>query len=886
MGTTVAAAPETEEEPVAETDTRELVYISYAGPDRPWAEWVGWQLEAAGFAVELDVWNWRVGDDFVRRMEEGLARASKIVALFSRAYFQPERWTHKEMTLAGQDRLVPLVIEPLSGDDIPASLTTRLRRELHGLEESEAREVLLEAITGPPRPTDPPRFPGAPGLGRPTAPRLPSDAEAPQVWNVRQRNPDFVGRDDVLSHVREALLADHRAAIQVLHGLGGVGKTQIAVEYAHRFAGQYDIVWWIDAGQADRLPAAYAELAERLGITRPYAGTEANARRALDHLRTHDRWLIVLDNADDPSALPTWLPEGPGHVLITSRNPSWRGLARSVALDSFTRTDSIRYLKSHLPGVRNTEANALADDLGDLPLALTQAVGVVASGMTVDTYRARLLHNTAELLQLGETPGYPAPLAATVDIATKLLARQYPVSFQLFQLGSFFGPDPVPLAWLSYAVALLPTDRDDLTQPNAALDPLVRYGLARVDQESFQIHRLTQAIQRDRVEPSRAAALRHDVTYVLRSAMPADPDLPESWPGWEQLTAHISGRPRPEDTDQFLLCPVLLGSARYLMRSGRLQEALRMSMEFHDLWASQFGADHPDTLAWAASRAEVEAAIGGYAEARQLALDVLERRRRVLGDDHPDTIASMNSLAEVLVYRGEYEEARRLYEDVLQRSRRILGEDAPVTLTTLNSLAITLVALNEPEDARRLLEDVLARQRRVLGEDHPDTLSTAHNLAVAFISLREPHQARLLAQDVLERRRRFLGDDHPSTLAGATALAVAVSELGEQAEARGLAEDCLHRLRRVLGEDHPETLEATRVLAVILNRLGGHHREAAALQEDALERSCRVLGADHPITQGILQALAATYQAMGMAHKAQKLLSSRTKSRFSRKPRR
>ncbi|NUP62020.1 MAG: tetratricopeptide repeat-containing protein, partial [Nonomuraea sp.] len=595
---------------------------------------------------------------------------------------------------------------------------------------------------------------------------------------------------------------------------------------------------------------------------------------------------IVLDNADDPSALPTWLPEGPGHVLITSRNPSWRGLARSVALDSFTRTDSIRYLKSHLPGVRNTEANALADDLGDLPLALTQAVGVVASGMTVDTYRARLLHNTAELLQLGETPGYPAPLAATVDIATKLLARQYPVSFQLFQLGSFFGPDPVPLAWLSYAVALLPTDRDDLTQPNAALDPLVRYGLARVDQESFQIHRLTQAIQRDRVEPSRAAALRHAVTYVLRSATPGDPDLPESWPGWEQLTAHISGRPRPDDTDQFLLCAVLLGSARYLMRSGRLHEAHRMSMEFHDLWAGHFGADHPDTLAWAASRAEAEAAIGGYAEAHRLALDVLERRRHVLGDDHPDTVASMNSLAEALVYLGAYDEARRLYEDVLQRSRRVLGEDAPVTLTTLNSLAITLVALNEPEDARRLLEDVLARQRRVLGEDHPDTLSTAHNLAVAFSALREPHQARLLAQDVLERRRRFLGDDHPSTLAVATTLAIAVSELGEQTEARLLTADNLYKLRRTLGENHPETLEAARVLAVILNHLGKGHHEAARLLENALDRSRRTLGADHPITESILQDLAATYQAMGKHLEAQRLLAPGSERNSSRRPRR
>ncbi|MFI9828793.1 FxSxx-COOH system tetratricopeptide repeat protein [Streptomyces sp. NPDC051913] len=884
MGTTVAAAPETEEEPVAETDTRELVYISYAGPDRPWAEWVAWQLEAAGFAIELDVWNWRVGDDFVRRMQDGLERASKVVALFSRAYFQPGRWTQKEMALAGHDRLVPLAIEPLLADDIPTSLATRLRRELHGLEESEAREVLLEAITGPPRPTDPPRFPGAPGPGRPTAPRLPSDTEAPQVWNVRQRNPDFVGRDDVLRHVREALLADHRAAIQVLHGLGGVGKTQIAVEYAHRFAGQYDIVWWIDAEQADRVPAGYAELAERLGITRPYAGTEANARRALDHLRTHDRWLIVLDNADDPSALPTWLPEGPGHILITSRSPSWRRVARSVALDTFSRTDSMRYLKSQLPGVRNTEANALADDLGDLPLALTQAVGVVASGMTVDTYRARLLHNAAELLRLGETPGYPATFAASVDSATERLALDHPDSVDLLTLGAFFGPDPIPLAWLEVTRGPF---RADVTWPSAALTPLVRYGLARVDQERIQIHRLTQAVLRDRVEPARAAALHEDVTSTLGAATPGDPDLPEFWPQWSELTAHLLGRPRPDGvSDQLNLGQTLLGSVRYLLRSGRLQEAYRMSAQFHELWIDRYGADHPHTLEWAASRAEAEADMGVYADAHQLARDVVERRRRVLGDDHPDTIASMNNLAEALDHLGDYEEARRLYEDVLQRSRRVLGEDDPVTLAALNSLAVTLVALNEPEDARRLLEDVLARQRRVLGEDHPDTLSSAYSLAVTFSSLREPHQARLLAQDVLERRRRILGDDHPSTLAVTTALAIAVSELGEQTEARQLAAHNLDRLRLALGHDHPATLEAAHALAVILNRLGNRHHEAVRLLEDALRRSRRLLGADHPLTGVILRDLATTYQAMGMPHKAQRLLDSRDKRNSSRKPRR
>ncbi|WP_329332259.1 FxSxx-COOH system tetratricopeptide repeat protein [Streptomyces sp. NBC_00663] len=886
MGATVAAAAqEPEEASVAEEANRQTVFISYAGADRAWAEWVAWHLNAAGFAVELDIWHWRTGDDFVSQLDAALERASMVVALFSKAYFDPGRWTDVEMMSAAvaRHRLIPLAVEPLTGDDIPALLAARVRKELHGLEESEAVEALMGAVVGATRPSDPPPFPGAPERSPLVTPRFPSDQRTPQVWNVRRRNPDFVGREDVLRHVREALLTDNRAAIQVLHGLGGVGKSQIAVEYAHRFAGQYDIVWWIDAEQGARLPAGYAELAERLGINRPYAGSKVNARYALEHLRTNDRWLIVLDNADDPSTLPPWLPEGPGHVLITSRNPSWHRIARSVALDTFSRADSLRYLESRLPGVSSAEANALADELGDLPLALTQAVGVVASGMTVDTYRARLLHNSAELLRLGEAPEYPTSLSASVSIAAERLALDHPGSIQLLSLGAFFGPDPIPLAWLEHARGPLLADADDFAWPSSALMPLTRYGLARVDPESVQIHRLTQAVQRDRVEPSRAAALRREVTFVLESATPGDPDLPEFWPQWEELTAHLSGRPRPDNTDRFTLCRTLLGSVRYLIRSGRLQEAHRMCGEIHELWSDHFGADYPETLAWAASRAEAEAALGRYADAHRLALDVLERRRRVLGDDHPDTVTSVNGLAQVLNALGEYEEARRLFEEALQRSRRVLGDDHPDTLASSNSLAIALIALGEHEDARLLLEDVLDRRRRVLGEDHPDALASAGNLAAAHNSLRESHQARMLAQDVLERCRRVLGDDHPSTLAVTTTLAIAVSELGEQAEARPLAEDSLHRLRRAMGEDHPTTLKAAHILAVILNRLGGHHREAAVLLEDTLARNRRVLGADHPNTGSVLQALAATYQAMGLARKAQKLLSSPAKPR---KPRR
>ncbi|SNX56408.1 tetratricopeptide repeat protein [Streptomyces sp. TLI_55] len=888
MGATVEAARAPQEESGDEADGRERVFISYAGADRAWAEWVAWQLQEAGFGVELDVWHWRVGDNLVWRTSEALERADTVVALFSRAYFEQGHWTEMEAVsaIAGEGRLIPLVVEPLEPRDIPALLAAHVRSDLHSMEEPEALSALLRAVSDPTPPAERPRFPATPERSHPMAPRLPSAVHAPHAWNVRRRNADFVGREDVLRHVREALLEDNRPSIQVLHGLGGVGKSQIAVEYAHRFAGQYDIVWWIAAEQTDRLPAAYAELADRLGLTFQETGIKHNARTALDHLRERGRWLIIFDNSEDPSALRPWLPEGPGHVLITSRNPSWRSLSRSVALDTFSRADSVLYLTRQLPDISEAQANALAEQLGDLPLALAQAVGVVAEGMPVDSYRAYLLSGDAELLRFGEGHDYPVSLVSVVRLSAERLALDHPDSVQLLDFGAFFGPDPIPLAWLKHMRRPLSADTDDDRSPSDLLTPLARHGLVRVDENCFQIHRLTQTVQRGQVEPARAAELREGVTSVLEAAAPGSPDLPELWPQWEAVTAHLLGRPILDESGQFALCHTLLGSVRYLTRSGRVLKAQRVTTGFHELWSSRLGADHPDTLAWAASLAEAEAAVGQYAHAHELARDVLERRRRVLGEDHPDTIASTTGVAELRAHLAEYEEARHLYEDALQRSRRMLGEENPFTLASSAGLAVTLVALDEPGEARRLLEDILARQRRVLGEDHPDTLSSAYGLVVTFRSLQEHLQARLLAQDVLERCRRILGDDHPISLTVASALAVTVSDLGEQAEARPLAEACLLRLRHTLGEDHPTTLEAVRVLAVILNRLGYQRREATVLLEDALTRSRRMLGADHPITRNTLQDLAATYQAMGLTRAAQKLLASRGEGNSSRRSRR
>ncbi|MFJ3359703.1 FxSxx-COOH system tetratricopeptide repeat protein [Streptomyces anthocyanicus] len=906
----------------------ESVFVSYAGPDRAWAEWAAWHLREVGHAVELDVWDWRIGDNFIERMNDAMRRATTVVALFSDNYFDPARWTREEWTsvVARRERIVPVTIEPLTASDIPDILTAVIRKDLHSLDEQAAITALLEAVNGPTGPRTAPSFPGTPapvhaapaGGAQGQRPRLPSGAGLPRVWNVRDRNPHFTGREALISRIREGLLGGRQAVVQALHGLGGIGKTQIALEYAHRFASQYDTVWWIDAAQADQILVRYTELAARLGIAKPEAGAEHNARTLLEHLHTQDRWLIILDNADDPHDFEGLIPTGPGHVLITSRNPGWNDRVHSLNLGVFARSDSLAYLSARMPGITPDQAGGLADDLGDLPLALAQAVGVITSGMTLDRYRHLLTEKTAKLMANGGPPGYPAPLAAAVDIATNRLAGDHPDAADLLRLGAFLGPEPIPTAWLEAVRDRLSTivvDPDDIMWPQTALQPLARYGLARVDHETFQIHRLTQAILRDRSGQADTVRSEDDVATILTTVDPGDPDTPAAWPRWAAYTTHLAAR-KDTATSRPELRQALVRAARYLIKSGQERTARDLISALHESWTGVLGEDHPHTLDSAhylghvisyfgqygeARRMHEDTLerrrrtlgedhphtldsahslaaglhdLGQYGEARRMVEDTLERRRRTLGEEHPDTLDSAHSLAGALHDLGQYVQARRMHEDTLERRRRTLGEDHPRTLASAHSLAVTLHALGQPTDAHRMHEDTLDRRRRTLGEDHPDTLDSAHSLAVALHALGQDADARSMDEDTLDRRRRTLGENHPDTLDSAHSLAASLHNLGQYAEARRMDEYTLDGRRRILGEDHLRTLQSAYSLAVTLSALRDH-ATAVRLLKDTRARSRRTLGEDHQLTKDVTEALANELTAVGKRHEAQKLLSAR-----------
>ena len=810
-------------------------FVSHAGADRAWAEWVAWQLTDAGYTVELDAWDWAAGRNFMLAMSDALARCDRVVALLSAAYFERDRYTSDEWAAAmlhvpgtGQGRLVPVRVQEVPPADLPPVLQALVFGDLFGVDAAQARRVLLAAVQGPRRPDGEPVFPGTGTAGASrklggTGPRLPGTV--PRVWNLPARNPGFTGRDGMLATVRERLLARDTAVVQAFEGMGGVGKTQLAAEYAYRFAGAYDLAWWINAEQPGLIGDQFAALGMALGCLQPDAGAEAARAVVLGELRERGGWLLVFDNAENPADITRWLPGGGGHVLITSRERHWTQVAVPVEVDVLARAESIAIFQDRTVGLSDADADTLAAQLGDLPLAIAQAAGFMAETGTTAAQLLELLRTQAgRLLDLPD-PGsaYPLSLAAATRLIAERLEGDDPAAAQLASLCSFLAPEPVPEDLFTSALGALPGElaarAADPLAWRQTLAHLARQSLARIDSRGLVMHRLTQAILRDRLTPAQAAATREHSEAILAANNPRDASNPALWPRWAQLMPHLLAADLAATTSadlRWMAC----NACSYLQRRGDTRAAHDLASDLRRHWRERLGDDDQNTRAATHYLAWTLREMGRYTEARDLHQDTLDRTRRIEGADNSNTLTYATDLANDLRELGEDQVARELEQDTLARSRRVLGDDHPDTLTSASNLAIDLTNLGEHQAARELDEDTLARRRRVLGDDHPDTLASAHNLAVDLTNLGEYQAARELDEDTLARRRRVLGDDHPRTLGSANNLAADLRDLGEYQAARELDEDTLARRRRVLGDDHPDTLTSAHNLAADLRDLG------------------------------------------------------------------
>src|SRR6266508_6547966 len=568
----------------------------------------------------------------------------------------------------------------------------------------------------------------------------------PLVSNLPARNPSFTGRIDLLDQLHRRLHPGQAAAVvqvqaQALHGLGGVGKTQLALEYAHRHAGDYDLVWWVAAEQPAAIPGQLAALARRLGL--PEAAEQAETVHALwDALRQRDRWLLVFDNAEHPTDLRPWWPPGSGRVLVTSRNPIWTGLAATVPVDVLPHAEAVAFLHHRL-GHDDPALDQLADTLGDLPLALEQAAAYLEeTASSPSEYLDLLASHARELLALGQPATTAQTIATTWAVSLHRLREHAPAAEGLLVLCAFLAADDIPRSLPVEHAALLPqrlaaTVADPLGY-QTTIAALRRYSLVKTGTDSLSVHRLVQAVVRQRLDPDQQHRWASVAVHLVRAAFPTQVLDPATWPAYARLLPHalaVIGHVTTLDVAPETTAWLLAEAGAFLTQRGDYPQARKLQVRALAIREARLGPDHPDTAASLSDLAFVLCDQGDLDHARTLQERALHIREARLGADHPHTATTLPALALVLHDQGDLDHARSLLQRALAIRETHLGADHPTTAYSVNHLATVVHDQDDLDHARSLLERALAIYETRLGADHPDTVRSRQDLAAVVAAL-------------------------------------------------------------------------------------------------------------------------------------------------------
>ncbi|OIJ66255.1 FxSxx-COOH system tetratricopeptide repeat protein [Streptomyces mangrovisoli] len=828
------------------------VQLVYAAENRMWADWIESLLKQNGCQVILhDV---SLGPPL--RADGPVRTAVLLSNAFQKSRHADAVWRALTETgpMASRGTCSPLRIDDVR---LPDSYMDHNPVDLHRLNEHQCVTVLLRALDLSALPPD----------SRPNAPRFPGIR--PKTSNVPLRNTTFTGRNLILNRIRDHLGEANGTEVrpQALFGLGGVGKTQVALEYVHRFQADYDLVWWTSAEHSDSVVASLAELAVQIGATdgdeedMVLAGQEAVRRLSRGEPTGH--WLLVFDNADDPADLLPFLPvRGGGHVLVTSRNQAWAQQKTAQRVEVFQREESVEHLTRRAKGLTTDEAVQVAEALGDLPLAVEQAAAWLAETATpVQEYLRQLDEQTANVLDLNQPVDYPKTVAATWNVSIAQLRRRSPAAARLLQLCAFLAPEPISRDLLysrGMIEALKPYDRalQESLLLGLVIREIGRFALAKVDESGIQVHRLVQAVVRSQLTEEEQRQTRHVVHTVLVGLRPDgdEPiDDPETWPRfdiiWRHLTASDARNCTESETRRLLIDRV-----RYLWKRGNFPGAQKLAEELLDDWRPMLGEDDVQYLYLRGQLANVQRSQGRYVEASEVDRDLLERQARVLGAQHPHTYVTMSQLSADLAALGKYGEAVELAREAHEAFSQMFHESHPRTLSAANNRALALRMVGRYGEARDIDQDTLERRREILGEDHPYTLASAERLGRDLREVGRYAESVAQLSEAYDAHKRVMRKNFPGTLRCAKSLAVSLRRNGQFEDARRLTTSTRAEYRAQYAKPTPDSLACDLNLAADL--FAADEREAA--RDTALEvlgEYMQVPGEAHPYTQTALNNL-------------------------------
>ena len=814
------------------------------------AEWIAFELEEAGYSVVIQAWDSKAGSNFIAWMHESSIHCERTLAVLSPDYFTG-KFSEMEWTSAlHSEKLLPVRVVDF---EVPGLFRPIGYIELVGLEEEEARRTLLANVKkGRVKPEkvsfprsishayrQPVRFPGSP----------------PPIFNLPRRNPNFTGRDDLIDEVLDKLTSTGRSTvIQALTGMGGIGKSQLAIEFAHRYASDYELIWWMQAEDPLVLSTQFVSLARELDLPeKDNQEQEVIIHTVRKALQKRSNWLLVFDNAVEEDNLQPFLPTGnQGQVLITSRTSYWSRITSAVNVSLWPRDESVAFLLKLTNHSDAEGASMVADLLDNLPLALEQAAAFIAKGgLSFQKYIERFTERRKKLWEKEKPPpDYHETVATTFSMAIENIANHNPAAEPILNLLAFFAPDDIPIAFFDsvYEFNEFNSFGEDPDASEDGIASLNTYSLVKVNGDSLSIHRLVQAVIRDRFEDqgNRWAEL---AVRIVTQLWP-DSNDPGNWFECDRLLPHATvctnhAVLRRVETEEVALLAIKVGF--YFNQRGVYAEAEPLLQKALSIYQTVLGENHPDTATSYNNLAMLYRGQGRYEEAEPLLQKALSIYQTVLGENHPDTATatSYNNLAMLYRGQGRYEEVEPLFQKALSIYQTVLGENHPDTATSYNNLAMLYGSQGRYEEAEPLLQKALSIRETLLGENHPDTATSYNNLAMLYRGQGRYEEAEPLYQKALSIRETLLGENHPDTATSYNNLAMLYGSQGRYEEAEPLLQKGLSIRETLLGENHPDTARSYNNLAM-LYRGQGRYEEAEPLYQKALSIVQTVLGENHP----------------------------------------
>lgn len=665
-------------------------FVNYNRADRTWAEWIAWQLEAAGYHTILQAWDFRPGSNFVLDMHQAASNARRTLAVLSPDYltslFTQSEWATAfvQDPTGHQGTLLPVRVRPC---ELTGLLSAIVYLDLVDLDEAEATSTLLAGVESTrAKPTNAPSFPGLSTLRATPAPRFPGTL--PPIWMVPfRRNPFFTGREALILQLYEQLHQQKTTALtqaQAINGLGGIGKTQTAVEYAYRYQHDYQAVFWATAATRVSLLSDFVKMADLLNLSKHTAQEQEQMIAAVKQwLHNYTDWLLILDNADEMQLVREFMPQGgKGHILLTTRAQALGTLAASLDVEKMDSEEGSLLLlrRAHVlpPGASLQSASAadrqraetLVQQVDGLPLALDQAGAYIEeTGCSLAAYVQLYQTRSGELLGLRKSlsADHPEPVTTTWSLAFQHVEQANRGAAALLRCCALLAPDAIPEELLSEGASelgsVLGPVAADPVKLNEAIEVVRRYSLLKrvAKTNTLSIHRLVQEVLRAQM----GSKLRRQwAERVVRSVDQAFPEVElETWARCERLLPQV--QVCAQMIDRYTLtfaeaAHVLHRTGFYLRDQGRYNEAEQYYLQALRIKQQELSADHPSTASTLHELGRVNLAQGHYVEAEQYFQQALRINQQSLPANHPFTIITLESYMYLLRKMGRENEALQL----------------------------------------------------------------------------------------------------------------------------------------------------------------------------------------------------------------------------------